>query len=553
MNENMLQRWSEVLDFWFGTERPIYWNSGLWWRATTEQDWNIRAKFEDLLHAAGNGELDDWQQEPKSCLALLVLLDQLSRNMHRGTALMFAFDSQAVKAAEKLKLLWMDELLPEEQLFVYVALMHSEEENKVLMASNGLTELHNSFREEDERSMFLKKQFKWEAKVAKEHLEVIKTFKRYPHRNHILQRESTAAERFLMRIKFNYSWCRTVNTKNNAQERSRDKVLPVCLDLKTGFRQHQRILQIKNPEEHTEITNLWRKIEKTFYENEQFSFGREPLLPVGLTETGLIAWKSSQWQKIIKATITTLKNPLSTPINDKTIDSMITSFADAHPYLAHSDMFLLCFTLYPFEKVVREEKNEKFQTNKSSPTNGWFFYRYFLSFYSKCTVALQRTMLSLIAKFTGWASLKIIAEVDIEAKVEDSVLCLDIAKIFAEALVEDINVAVAVELKLKEREKWIKKTLPAEYHYTVVDVAPNPNDFERWISDCCQHAPRYHSALDRKTGLARQISRLINPLQPPASDQQSDATAWRHTKMVTAKRYKEILRRLNHLRRRAGR
>jgi len=169
---------------------------------------------------------------------------------------MFAFDSQAIVAAEKLKLLWMNELLPEEQLFVYVAFMHSEDVNKVQIASDGLTELHNSLREEDERSMFLKKQFKWEVKVAEEHLEVIKTFKRYPHRNQILQRETTAAERFLMRTTFNYSWCRSVNTKNNAELRSKERVLPVCLDLKTGFRQHQRILQLKSPAEHTQITNL---------------------------------------------------------------------------------------------------------------------------------------------------------------------------------------------------------------------------------------------------------------------------------------------------------
>jgi len=155
-------------------------------------------------------------------------------------------------------------------------------------------------------------------------------------------------------------------------------------------------------------------------------------------------------------------------------------------------------------------------------------------------------MLSLIAKFAGWQSLKFIAEVDIEVKVEDSVLCLDIAKLFAEALVEDINVAVAVEFMLMEREDTqIKKTLPA--------ICQNPKDLERWVSDCCQHAPRYQSAFDRKTGLARQISRLINPLQPPPVEIQGDTEAWHHTKMVSAKRYKEILRRLNHLRRQAGR
>jgi len=97
-----------------------------------------------------------------------------------------------------------------------------------------------------------------------------------------------------------------------------------------------------------------------------------------------------------------MKNPLSNPINDETIDSMITSFADAYPYLAHSDMFLLCFTLYPFEKVVLEDKPQKKpQTNKSFRTNMWIFYRYFLSFYCKCSAALQKTMLSLIAKFAG--------------------------------------------------------------------------------------------------------------------------------------------------------
>jgi len=133
------------------------------------------------------------------------------------------------------------------------------------------------------------------------------------------------------------------------------------------------------------------------------------------------------------------------------------------------------------------------------------------------------------------------------------VLCSDIAKIFAEALIEDINLAFAVEFKLIEREKQIEKTLPAEYLYNVGGIAPNPKVFERWISDCCQHAPRYQSALDRKTGLARQISRLINPLHSPPVDKQNDAAAWRDTKMVSEKRYKEILLRLNHLRRQAAR
>jgi len=162
-------------------------------------------------------------------------------------------------------------------------------------------------------------------------------------------------------------------------------------------------------------------------------------------------------------------------------------------------------------------------------------------------------MLSLIAKFAGWQSLKFIVEVDIEVKVEGSVLCLDIAKIFAEALVEDMNVAVAVEFKLMEREKQIKKTLPSEYHSTFGEVGRNPWESERWISDCCRHVPRYQSAFDRKTGLARRISRLINPLEPPPEEKQSDPTEWHHTKMVSAKRYKEILRRLTHLRRQAGR
>jgi len=328
----------------------------------------------------------------------------------------------------------------------------------------------------------------------------------------------------------------------------------VFLDLKTGFRQHQRILKLKHPEGHTEITNLWQKVEKTFQENEQLLFGRQPLLPVGLSETGGVAWKSSHWQNIIKETTKTMKNPHITPINDETIDIMITTFAEAYPYLVHSDMFLLCFTLYPFEKVVREETGEKkAKFNNCLQTNGWFFYRYFLSFYGKCNSALQRTMLSLIAKFAGWQALKFIAEVDIEVGIEDSVLCSDIAKIFAEALIEDINLAVVLEFKLMEGEKQIKKTLPAEYLYNAGGFAQNPNDFEGWISDCCQHAPRFQSALDRKTGLARQISSLINPLHSPPEDKRNDAAAWNHTKMITEKRYKVILLRLNHLRRQAGR
>jgi len=549
MKEEIQSRWSEVLDFWFGTETPIPWNSRLWWRPSKEDDWNIRQRFEYLLKAASRGELDHWEQRPKSCLALIVLFDQLSRSMYRGTAQMFAFDSRAIFAAKKMKRLWMSELAPEEQLFVYVALMHSEDLSNVTMANSGLIELYNSFSGKDERSVLLKKLFLGEVKCSKEHLLVIKTFNRYPHRNRILGRKTTEAERLLMHTKFNYSWTKSVNTKDN----SLDAKSNACFDIKKGYEENGMLLKLLSPKKNSDIFDMCQKIEKTLHETPSFSFGREPLCPIGLSVSGKLAYSSSEWQSIVEATKKGLKNLPSSTTSEETINTMIANFTNNYLGLTSSESFLLCFTLYPFERVISEETiSSKGGKYNHKQTNCWFFCPYFLTFYKESSSTQKKTMLALLAKFSGWQSLKLIAEAAFDiTEDEDCGLCVDVAKIFADALIEDMKAADEIEVKLKEREDELKETLPREYHSIIGEAALDPSRFVRWISGCPEHAPRYHSALDRKTGLARRVSRLINPLKPPPLEKQSDPGSWKHTKMVSAKRYKKLLRRLNNLRSRA--
>jgi len=553
MKQEMQSRWPEILEFWFGTETPIQWNSSLWWRPTKEDDWNIRQRFEYLLKAASRGELDQWEQRPKSCLALIVLFDQLSRSMYRGTAQMFAFDSRAISAAKKMKLLWMSDLAPEEQLFVYVALMHSEDLSNVTMANSGLIELHNSFSGNDERSVLLKKLFFSEVKCSKEHLEVIKTFNRYPHRNRILGRKSTEAERLLMHTKFNYSWTKSVNKKDDPSDGKSNAVPSNCFDIRKGYGQNQMLLKLLNPKKNPDILDMCQKTEKTFFETPSFSFGREPLCPIGLSVSGKLAYASSEWQSIVEATKKGLKNSPSSTTGEETINTMIANFTRNYLGLTSSERFLLCFTLYPFERVISEKTiGSKGGKYKHKQTNCWFFCRYFPTFYKESSPTQKKTMLALIVKFAGWQSLKLIAEAAFDiTKDEDSVLCVDVAKFFADALIEDMKAADEIGVKLKEREDELKQTLPREYHSIIGEAALDPNRFVRWISRCPEHAPRYHSALDRKTGLARRVSRLINPLKPPPLEKQSDPGSWKHTKMVSAKRYKKLLRRLNNLRSRA--
>jgi len=163
---------TEVLHFWFG-EHPKD-----WFVKNPAFDTQIRSRFLALHEEAAAGQLAHWADEAASCLALVIVLDQFPRNMFRGEARAFATDPLALAAARViLERGWNKAMAQAEQLFAFLPFEHSESlADQVLCC-----ELTKDFDPEQLR-------------YAIRHREIIERFGRFPHRNGILGRESTAAE-----------------------------------------------------------------------------------------------------------------------------------------------------------------------------------------------------------------------------------------------------------------------------------------------------------------------------------------------------------------------
>ena len=170
----------EALDFWFGApdsrERGRPRKS--WFEKSEPFDAEIRRRFLATWERAGRGELGRWQATPLASLALIVVLDQFPRNMFRGTARAFASDSLALAAARETIARGFDRLLsPVERTFIYLPFAHAED----LAAQRRSLALFHGLDPESVRS-------------ATRHYEIIARFGRFPHRNAILGRQSTAEE-----------------------------------------------------------------------------------------------------------------------------------------------------------------------------------------------------------------------------------------------------------------------------------------------------------------------------------------------------------------------
>jgi uncharacterized protein (DUF924 family) len=170
----------EVLDFWFGLPgarergRP----RKAWFQKSEPFDAEIRRRFFLTWERAARGELGRWRETPLASLALVVTLDQFPRNMFRGTARAFASDSLALAAARETIAREFDRLLPPvERSFIYLPFEHAED----LAAQRRSLALHDALDPED-------------MKYAKRHYEIIARFGRFPHRNAMLGRPSTAEE-----------------------------------------------------------------------------------------------------------------------------------------------------------------------------------------------------------------------------------------------------------------------------------------------------------------------------------------------------------------------
>jgi uncharacterized protein (DUF924 family) len=174
----------EILDFWFGARDSAEYGKtrALWFRKDAAVDQSIRARFGGAVETALAGGFDDWAV-PRRALARVLLLDQFTRNIHRGKPQAFAGDSFALGISKAVVANGDDRsLMPVERWFLYMPFEHAEDP----AAQQASLELFTRLRDETG----LGDPLKW----AERHAAVIRRFGRYPHRNAVLGRESTPEE-----------------------------------------------------------------------------------------------------------------------------------------------------------------------------------------------------------------------------------------------------------------------------------------------------------------------------------------------------------------------
>ena len=184
---------NDLLEHWFGSSDDdaavARQQSELWWGRSPDTDERLATDFGRLASAAAGGVLDHWTGSPRGRLALILLLDQLPRAIHRGTPMAFAQDAKALRVAEQGLSSGADRLLrPIERVFVYLPFEHSEElahqERSVELFGELAGSVPEAWRETFEGFL----------DFAVRHRDIIARFGRFPHRNEVLGRSSTPEE-----------------------------------------------------------------------------------------------------------------------------------------------------------------------------------------------------------------------------------------------------------------------------------------------------------------------------------------------------------------------
>jgi uncharacterized protein (DUF924 family) len=193
MGENGMGSETEVREFWFGSESTdagvARARSALWWQKNAEVDAQMRERFQPLVDEVGAGLHRGWSATAPGALALILLSDQFPRNIYRDTPRAFAFDALALAFARTLLDAGFErKLRPIERVFCYLPFEHSE----VLADQDRSVELFTALQ--DEAAAEDRELFAGYLDFARRHRSVIQRFGRFPHRNRILGRVSTAAE-----------------------------------------------------------------------------------------------------------------------------------------------------------------------------------------------------------------------------------------------------------------------------------------------------------------------------------------------------------------------
>jgi len=170
----------DVLNFWFVEN-----GRDQWFGKEEAFDDEIHRRFAEVARRARDGMLERWVEAPRSCLALILLIDQFSRNLYRQSPLAWSADVHALAIAKlALEKGYDVELDNIERAFMYLPFMHSEmladQERSV-----ELTEKNNDSGDEFNQANY---------DSAIRHRDIIARFGRFPHRNEVLERESTDEE-----------------------------------------------------------------------------------------------------------------------------------------------------------------------------------------------------------------------------------------------------------------------------------------------------------------------------------------------------------------------
>jgi uncharacterized protein (DUF924 family) len=185
MEPDPRHRAETLLDFWFAaesaTERDRLRN--VWFRATPEFDAALAERFRADYHRAATGVYKSWRDTPEICLALIVLLDQLPRNLFRNSPRAYATDAAALEIARDAVARGYDRaVVPVRRCFFYMPFQHSEGLADQEMGMR----LYAALPEHPDKAAFVE--------AARQHHAIVARFGRFPHRNRILGRADTPEE-----------------------------------------------------------------------------------------------------------------------------------------------------------------------------------------------------------------------------------------------------------------------------------------------------------------------------------------------------------------------
>lgn len=166
--------YDDILDFWF---KEI--DQSAWWKKDENFDRLIIDRFGYIHEKAVQGELFEWRLSPKGSLAEIIILDQFSRNMFRDSARAFAYDGMALILSQEAITAEFDrDLSAVENSFLFMPFMHSE----------------SAMIHELAVALYTKNGIQSNLDFEHKHKAIIDRFGHYPHRNAILDRESTEEE-----------------------------------------------------------------------------------------------------------------------------------------------------------------------------------------------------------------------------------------------------------------------------------------------------------------------------------------------------------------------